>query len=332
MPDGRSISVTTDASGKAKLSFDTSGMRPGSALTFSAALDGDNVTTSETLTLARLGFTIAAKPSQPVVIADEPFDFSLTTTAADGQPTGETLKLTVLRIEQPKASPVLALLPWSNEPAAQPAEVSNSELEIKTDPVTGKASVPLTLKKGGIYRLRSTGTDRLGQPITHQCQIEVSDASDAIKLRLFADAATLKVSKETNVRLHSRLTKGLALVTFEGETILRHRIIELKKGDNDISIKVGHDLFPNFRLAVSAMDGRDLRNATKDFNVERELKISVKPLKEAFAPGEDAKVELTVTDQTGQPVDAELSLALVNEALFTVCPDPLPNILSLIHI
>ena len=328
LPDGRSISVTTDASGKAKLSFDTSGMRPGSALTFSAALDGDNVTTSESLTLARLGFTIAAKPSQPVVIADEPFDFSLTTTAADGQPTGETLKLTVLRIEQPKASPVLALLPWSNEPAAQPAEVSNSELEIKTDPVTGKASVPLTLKKGGIYRLRSTGTDRLGQPITHQCQVEVSDASDAIKLRLFADAATLKVSKETNVRLHSRLTKGLALVTFEGETILRHRIIEIKKGDNDISIKVGHDLFPNFRLAVSAMDGRELRNATKDFSVERELKISVKPLKEAFSPGEDAKVELTVTDQTGQPVDAELSLALVNEALFTVCPDPLPNILA----
>ena len=328
LPDGRSLTVTTDTAGKAKLSFETSGMRPGSALTFSATLDGDNVTTTETLTLARLGFAIAAKPSQPVVIAGEPFDLTLTTTAADGHPTGETLKLTVLRIEQAKASPVLALLPWSDGPAVPSAEVKDSELEIKTDPATGKATVPLTLKKGGLYRLRTTGTDRFAQTITSQCQIEVSDASDAVKLRLFAETATLKVGKETSVRLHSRLAKGLALVTFEGETILRHRIIELKKDDNDISIKVGHDLFPNFRLAVSAMDGRELRNATKDFDVERELKVSVKPLKEAFAPGEEAKVELTVTDQTGQPVDAELSLALVNEALFAVCPDPLTPILA----
>ncbi len=328
LPDGRSLTVTTDAAGKAKLSFDTTGMRPGSTLTFTAALDGDNVTTTETLTLARLGFTIAAKPSQPVVIAGEPFDLALTTTAADGQPTGETLNLAILRVEQPKTSPVLGLLPWRDGAAAPAAEVKDSELEIKTNPAIGTATVPLTLKKGGIYKLRLTGTDRFGQTISHQCQVEVSDASDAVKLRLFADSATLKVGKETSVRLHSRLTKGLALVTFEGETILRHRIIELKKDDNEISIKVGHDLFPNFRLAVSAMDGRDLRNATKDFDVERELKVSVKPLKETFAPGEEAKVQLTVTDQTGQPVDAELSLSLVNEALFAVCPDPLTPILA----
>ena len=230
LPDGRSLTVTTDAEGRAKLSFDTTGMRPGTALTFSAALDGDNVTTSETVTLARLGFAIAAKPSQPVVIAGEPFDLDLTTTGADGKPTGETLTVTVLRIEQPKTSPVLALLPWRDGPGPQPAEVKDSEAEIKTDPATGKATLPLKLEKGGIYRLRATGTDRFDQTITQQCQVEVSDASDAVKLRLFADTATLKVGKDATVRLHSRLTKGLALVTYEGETILRHRIIELKKG------------------------------------------------------------------------------------------------------
>ena len=328
LPDGRGLTVTTDALGKAKFSFDTTGMRPGTALTFSAALDADNLTTSETVTLARLGFAIAAKPSQSVVIAGEPFDLALTTTGADGKPIGKPLKLTVLRIQQPTTSPVLALLPWSDGPGPQAAEVKDSELETKTDPATGKATLSLKLEKGGIYRLRATGTDRFDQTITHQCQVEVSDASDALKLRLFADTATLKVGKEATVRLHSRLTKGLALVTYEGETILRHRIIELKKDDNELALKVGNELFPNFRLAVAAMDGRELRNATKDFTVERELKVSVKPLKEAFLPGEEGKVELSVTDQTGQPVEAELSLALVNEALFAVCPDSLTPILA----
>jgi len=328
LPDGRTQMLTTDAEGKVKLTFDTTGMRPGSALTFTASLEGDNVATTETVTLARLGFRIAAKPSQPVVIAGEPFDLKLTTTGADGKPTGETLKVSVLRVEKPKTSPVLALLPWQEGSGPQPAEVKDSESEIKTDSATGQATLALKLEKGAIYRLRTTGTDRFGQTITHQCQVEVSDASDATKLRLFAETATLKVGQDTAVRLHSRLTNGLALVTFEGETILRHRIIELKKDYNEIPVAVGHELFPNFRLAVTAMDGRELRNATKDFTVERELKVSVMPLKDAFLPGESGKIEITVTDQTGKPVEAELSLALVNEALFAVCPDIVTPILD----
>ena len=328
LPDGRAQRLTTDAEGKVKLAFDSTGMRPGTALTFTASLDGENVTATETVTLARLGFGIEAKPSQAVVIAGEPFELALTTTGADGQPTGESLKVAVLRVEPAKTSPVLALLPWQDRPGLPSAEVKDSEADIKTDPATGRATLALKLDKGGGYRLRATGIDRFGQTITHQCDVEVSDASDAIKLRLFADTATLKVGKDTVVRLHSRLEKGLALVTFEGETILHHRILELKRDYLEIPVPVGHDLFPNFRLAVAAMDGRALRGATKDFTVERELKVNVKPLKDAFLPGEEGKVEITVADQTGQPVEAELSLALVNEALFGVCPDSLTPILD----
>ncbi|HNQ87721.1 MAG TPA: MG2 domain-containing protein [Verrucomicrobiota bacterium] len=328
LPDGRTQQVTTDAQGKARLLFDTAGMRPGTALRFAASLDGEDVAASETVTLARLGFGIAAKPSQPVVIAGEPFDLAITATGADGKPVGEPLNVAVFRVEKPKASPLLAILPWRETEGPQSAEVKVSESEVRTDPATGKAVAPLTLNQGGVYRLRTTGTDRFGQTITHQCQVEVSDATDAVKLRLFAETATLKVGMNTRARLHSRMDKGLALVTFEGETILHHRILELKQDYHDIAIAVGHELFPNFRLAVAAMDGRDLRAAVKDFTVERELKVLVKPLKDAFLPGETGHVEVGVTDQSGRPVEAELSLALVNEALFAICPDPLMPILD----
>ena len=328
LPDGRTQNVVTDGEGKAKISFDTTGMRPGSALSFTVALDGESLTTTETVTLARLGFGIAAKPSQPVVIAGEPFDLAVTTTGADGKPTGESLKVAVLRLDKPVTGPVLALLPWHERAVVEAAEAKVSEVEAKTDPATGKATVPLKLDKGGMYRLRVSGTDRFGQTITHQAAVEISDATDATKLRLFADTSVLKVGADTVVRLHSRLEKGLALVTFEGETLLSHRIVQLKKDTNEIAVQVGHDLFPNFRLAVATMDGRELRAAAKDFTVERELKVAVKPLKDAFLPGEAGKVELTVTDQTGKPVAAELSLALVNEALYAVAPDALTPILD----
>lgn len=328
LPDRRIERVTTDAEGKATIRFDTTGMTPGSRLVFTASLDGDNVTTTESLTLARLGFSIDAKPSQPVVIAGEPFDLALTTTAADGKPAGEALKVAVLRMEKPKTSRILGLLPWPQIESPPSAEVKESELEATTDATTGKATLPLKLEKGGIYQLRVTGADRFGQPIATETQIEVSDNDDANKLRIFADEATLKVGQDAKVRLHSRLDKGLALLTFEGETILRYQIVDLHKDYNDIAFKVGNDLFPNFRLAAAVIDGRDLRVASKEFTVERELKVVIKPAKESFLPGEDGKVEISVTDQIGQPVEAELSLALVNEALFAVCPDTTVPILD----
>jgi len=328
LPDRRIERITTDAEGKAKLSFDTTGLTPGSPLSFTASLDGDNVTLTETLTLARLGFSIDAKPSQPVVIAGEPFNVALTTTSADGKPTGESLKVAVMRMEKSKTSRILTLLPWPQAQCPPSAEVKHSEVDAKTDATTGKTSIALTLEKGGVYQLRITGTDRFNQPITRETRVEVSDNDDANKLRIFADNATLKVGEDAKVRLHSRLDKGLALLTYEGESILRYKIIDLRKDYNDIAFAVGHDLFPNFRLAAAVIDGRDLRSATKEFSVERELKVSIKPVKEAFLPGEEGKVEITVTDQTGKPVEAELSLALVNEALFAVVPDTLTPILD----
>jgi tetratricopeptide (TPR) repeat protein len=328
LPDRRIERLTTDAEGNAKLSFDTTGMTPGSVLAFTAALDGENVTLTESLTLARLGFSIDAKPSQAVVIAGEPFNVALTTTGADGKPTGEPLEIEVMRMENPKISRILTLLPWPQAETPPSAEVKHSEFEAITDATTGKTSIPLTLEKGGVYQIRISGTDRFGQPITGGTRVEVSDNDDANKLRFFADDATLKVGQDAKVRLHSRLDKGLALLTYEGESILRYQIVDLRKDYNDIAFQVGHDLFPNFRLAVAVIDGRDLRTAAKEFTVERELKVVVKPLKERFFPGEEGKVEITVTDQTGKPVEAELSLALVNEALFAVVPDTLTPILD----
>ena len=328
LPDRRIERISTDAEGKATLSFDTTGLTPGSQLSFTASLDGENVTLTESLTLAHLGFSIDAQPSQPVVIAGEPFNISLATTGADGKPSGESLKVAVLRMEIAKTCRILTLLPWPQSTGPNSAEVKHLELEAKTDPATGKASVPLTLEKGGIYQIRVTGTDRFNQPITRETRVEVSDNDDANKLRLFADHATLKVGEDAKVRLHSRIDQGLALLTYEGESILRYQIVDLHKDYNDITFAVGHDLFPNFRLAAAVIDGRDLRSTHKQFNVERELKLALKPVKEAFLPGEEGKVEITVTDQTGKPVEAELSLALVNEALFAVVPDTLTPILD----
>lgn len=327
LPDGRGYQTQTDAGGVCHVRFDTSGMAPGSALPFSAVLEGQNVSVQGTAVLARVGFALAVSPSQDVVLSGEPVEVSIAATGADGTPVAREMTLHVLRRQQPAPDRVLSGVPWLAPPTRLSVEATVEEHKVRTDPESGRATVTLRLEKGGRYILRAAGNDRFGQAVTGSSEIAVSDAEDQTKLRLFSEASTLQVGSREQVRLHARVADHtLALVTFEGETILRYRIIRLDEGFNNIDVEVGHDLFPNFRLAVAGMDGRELRLASREFAVERELRVSVNPLQDAYEPGDEAMVELQVTDQLGRPVRAELSLALVNEALFAIYPDRTPHI------
>ena len=328
LPDGRVETKRTDEQGRIELSFDTTPMAPGSALSFQAQLKGENVSTSAVLFLARLGYTAAVSAGEDLVLAGTPFDVTVKTTAADGEALGKQMTLTVLRRETPKPDKVLDRIPWMAPPSRPAAEVTVEEHTITTDEETGEATHTLTLEKGGTYILRVAGQDRFEQTVTAQSTMTVSDEDDATRLRLFADSATLQVGDDARVRLHSRLGKGLALITYEGETILRYDITPINKGFNNIRFEVGHDLFPNMRIAAAAIDERTLRTAAKGFTVERELRVQVRPRKDAYAPGEKGKVDLVVTDQLGRPVEAELSLALVDQALFDAFKDPRANILE----
>jgi uncharacterized protein YfaS (alpha-2-macroglobulin family)/tetratricopeptide (TPR) repeat protein len=328
LPDGASFAQPTDAQGRLKVTFDTTPLTPGRALRFDAEIEGENVKATVAAQLAVLGYGIGIRTSEPVVLAGQPFDVTLKTTGPDGKPVAAELNLTVLRRHVVKPDPVLSGVPWVKLPEQAAGEVTVLERPAKTDATTGQAVVALTLEQGGVYVLRAAGKDRFGQVVTNSGEVTISDAEDQVKLRFFADTATLKVGDKAAFRLHSRLDGPLALLTFEGEEIIDYRLLGLKKDFNPIELSVGHEHFPNFTVAAAAVDGRELRTASKSFTVQRELKVTLKSEKDTYAPGQAAKVALLVTDQLGRPVKAELSLALVDEALLSLFPDVTPNILE----
>ncbi len=329
LPDGRVLSGVTDDKGKVRFTFDTTPGIPGQVLPFFASLEGENVSVTSVAMLAMRGFDLSVKPSQETVLAGESVDIIVKAVAADGKPAGRDVTLTVLRLEQDAPNVILSMLPWASEGiAGGQAEAKVQEFKLKTDPLSGAVSQNVTLDKGGPYVLRVTGQDQFDQTVTGQGALQVSGSDDAVKLRLFTQSTQLRVGGRAELRLHARLKDALALVTHEAETILRYHIVPVREGYNDLGFEVGHEHFPNFRVSVALMDGRELRAAAKDLTVERELKVTVKPLKAAFLPGEDGRVELTVTDQLGRPVKAELSLALVDEGVFAVMADRTPAILD----
>lgn len=338
LPDGRTLTGRTDDKGKLTVDFDTTAMTPGSTLALRAMIDGENVRSAHTVLLADLGFAIDLKPARDIVLAGEPVDLKVTTQTPAGKPTSQDLTLTVLRRQVRQADPVLAAVPWlDSEDALDFVQVSTRTF--KTD-TAGKAVVSLKLEQGGQYTFRVSGSDAFNQPVSNATSLEVSDDKDAVKLRIFADTTTLQVGSAPVVRVHNRLGKSLALVIINGDTFIEHRVIPLAEGYNDLPLKIDHAHYPNFRMTIAAMRTRgedaaaenkgrgELYDAALPFTVERQLNVAVKPVADIYQPGEKGKVELLVTDQLGKPVEAELSLALVDASLFNIHPDDLPDILT----
>jgi len=325
LPDGRSYTEEVDSEGKLKVEFDTAPMQPDTALTFQGSIEGENVQIMDSVFLARLGFSIAVKPYAETVISGEPFDVSVETNGADGKPVGKDLTLTVYRRMEQKSHPILSQVPWIGDQSKSAGEVNIEEHKVSTDGKTGKARISLKREEGGRYILRASGMDRFDQPVSGDKTVFISDDKDAVKLRIFAERSKLKVGETEKVRVHSRLKPSLGLITFEGEGIIEHRVLNLDEGWNEVEFSVGHKYFPNFHIAVAVIDGQELRTAGKNFDVERQLIVSLK-LNDVYSPGQEAEVDVIATDQLGKPVEAELSLALVDEALFAMYPDNLQPI------
>ncbi|NOG55583.1 MAG: tetratricopeptide repeat protein [Planctomycetes bacterium] len=322
LPGGRQYVERTDEKGEISIEVETAGMGAGDMLPFIASIQGENVQDGVYVFLAEREFDLTVRASQDVALAGEPFDVTVqAATLIQGDPVGCDVTLRVLRTVETPIDPVVESLPWANWPRSNATEeVARYTGAVNAE--TGTGVIQVTLAEGGHYQLQVESEDRNGTPVSGAGACFVSGESDDIKLRLFAETDTLKVGEQVRVRLHSRVEgEALALITFIGDEVIAYRVVPLRAGDNAIPIEVGEALAPNFTLHVAVMSEQDLFTASHSFTVERELQVAVLPADDVLVPGEKGMVDLVVTDQAGNPVEAELSLSVVDEALLARYPE-----------
>ncbi|HIA19556.1 MAG TPA: hypothetical protein EYN70_09105, partial [Planctomycetaceae bacterium] len=198
--------------------------------------------------------------------------------------------------------------------------------------------------------LRVEGEDRFQNPVTDELEVQVSDQDDAIRLRILADRHTFKEGEVANIVLHWRKKPALALVTFEGSRILKYQLVNLQTGPNKLAVPISHQLAPTFELAVAVMTNRPVEegpaaadNADHDaeairlfhsaispFTVERQLNVTIAVQRPAgnntLTPGQPLPVTITTTDPQGNPVSAEVSLAMIENSLLSRFPATLEKI------
>lgn len=310
LPDQRRLDLRTDAEGKARFDYDTTESPEQGPLGFEALLPHQQVSARTSAFLALQEFQIELRTHRDVYLVGEPFEVRAHCVAADGEPVARDLKVQLIRRE-------------SNPRTGAWREIVVEERSTRSSE-GGVARLSFAATHGGAHVVRAVGSDRFGYPVQAERALHVPGEDDPDSLLLLSDTQTLQLGERRELVLFNRAGPGLALLTFEGETVLGYRLLSLQAGRNAVTFEVDERLAPNFALSAAMMQGREFYQTSVEFQVESLLQVRLVPSRESCPPGESVAVDVTVTDSLGRPVVAELSIAVVDEALFGLFADRNP--------
>ncbi|MGC1375667.1 MAG: Ig-like domain-containing protein [Anaerolineales bacterium] len=227
-------------------------------------------------------------------------------------------------------------------------DTTEQTYKLQTD-AQGKAAQQIKLV-AGYYELSLSGKDTLGNDLTASNWLYVFKEGSAWfqrnkdqQLSISADKDSYKPYERARFAIESTFS-GPALLTFERGSVINTKIIELKAPLTIIETDIIPEHAPNVYVTVNAWQAPSqdaqpfgsrwytvtasdsyLRLASTQIRVDasaKALNISIQTDKQVYAPGEKVSAVIKVKDAAGKPALAELSLAVVDEAIFALAADP----------
>jgi uncharacterized protein YfaS (alpha-2-macroglobulin family) len=198
----------------------------------------------------------------------------------------------------------------------------------------GNAIMRFTPQEQGSYLMELSSRDGRGNDIKYSAYTYIASndyegTMAEADLKIITDKKQYNQGDTVKALITSSEKNYHVLLTLEGRDIYEKHVIFVKGGSRAIDVPLKKEYFPNVFISASIIKDMDLITATKDIRMAREekkLKVTVKPDKERYHPGDMAKYTVQVTDAKGAPVQAELSLGVVDEAVYAIKPDMTPDI------
>ncbi len=159
------------------------------------------------------------------------------------------------------------------------------------------------------------------------------------RIDLKADKQAYKVGETVKLLVPSPFSGTVnALVTVERGRFLSSQVVQLKSNSDILDIPVEAAYAPNAFVSVLIVKGVDESNNIPAFKLgyvgiqvdpgEFKLNVEIEPDKTVYAPRDTVTYDIRVTDAAGNPVQAELSLALVDKAVLSLADPNSPPIVD----
>jgi alpha-2-macroglobulin len=192
----------------------------------------------------------------------------------------------------------------------------------------GATRISYSFPSSGYWRLRAEAFDEGKRRSFDETYAWVwekgsSWAGSYRELEAEFDKKSYKPGETARLILRAPAVGGSLLLTLEGRRIHQSRIIPIIAAVQVVEIPVSKELAPNIHVSASTIHNGRFYHQQGLLKVDHQpgkLELTVTPQQPIYAPGDTARITVTARAD-GKPTPAEISLALVDEAIFAVAPE-----------
>lgn len=193
----------------------------------------------------------------------------------------------------------------------------------------GDAMLRFTMPEAGYYKLRWLSEDTNGMPITEETILWASDGSIADlgyrtdNLRIVADTTEVAVGYALNLLILANESGRTVLFTQYAEDIINTEIIRMDGSAKLVRIAINEAHAPNFWIDATSILDHSVYSDSASIEasiLSKQLQVAIATDQAAYAPGENAKATITSSNYLDETVNAELSLAAIDKAVYAIQP------------
>jgi len=207
-----------------------------------------------------------------------------------------------------------------------------------TDP-RGTARVPITPPRTGELRVTATATDPGGRTIRARDYVSVASddggdlGTEYADLSLSTDRRRYQAGQTARILINAAHTGQTVLLTVEGSRVHRRMLVPMRARSVVVQIPVLPQYGPNVFVSGCYVRGKRFSRSEATLRVaqpEKRLRVAIETLPTApggtpahgpWRPGARITYRVRTSDHRGRPVPAELSFALVDEAIYSLRED-----------
>jgi len=315
--------LTTDALGRATVRFQTPfGQNQDLQYRIEARVTDASrreIIGQDSVRVGRRSYFATLSPRHNLYRPGSKITVEINTRDANDEPVSVDGKITVVRQD------------WT-ERKNRPGSYEEHEI-LRTDASTnslGTAEIDFDAAKEGYYRVRWFSRDRDGAPVRSETTVWVCDESSRRigyhhgGVDLLIDRDTARAGETMPVMISVPVSNRWVLLTVEAEGLLEYRLVHVEDRIRLVQLDIDDRFVPNVYLSATMV--HDLR-----IWVDREelvvppvrhfLDVQLEYDRERYLPRQDGKITVVTRDVDGNPVSAEVALALVDKSVLYIQSD-----------
>jgi len=158
-------------------------------------------------------------------------------------------------------------------------------------------------------------------------QMTGGDEQEEHYLEIIADQKTYKPGDTARVLVRGEAFDAPVLVTKESQHVSWHKVLRVQS-NTAFDVPVSEDDIGDTWVNVAFLRDNRLYRAEKRIGVpaaSRQLQIAIAADQPVSRPGKPARFSITATDASGAPVRAQVSIGVIDEAVYGVKQDDTPD-------